>query len=246
MTPWLLALGSVALVSAASLIAVLALRADPDRMRRSSRYLVAFAAGGLLGDAFLHLIPESFERLPGGSTAPLLTLAGLLGFFVFERRLRSGGLHHRWHHLPPVAGVNLLGDALHNAVDGMVIAASFQVSIPIGLTTSAAVLLHELPQEIGDFGVLVHQGLPARRAIRYNLLSSLTAFVGVGVVALVGVGIGDLASYLLPVTAGGFLYLAGADLLPELQHDAGERSIAVDAGLIAAGVALMAALGWLE
>ena len=234
------ALVSVLLVSGVSLIGVLTLSWDEARLNRVAGSLVALAVGGLYGDAFLHLVPEAFERL-GPSRAPLWLMSGILGFFLLEKILRRRDLHHRRHH--PVAEMNLAGDAMHNLVDGMLIAASYGVSLPLGVATTAAVLLHEIPQELGDFGVLVHGGLPVRRALRLNLLSGLTALVGAVATLVIGARSEEFTVYLLPVTAGGFLYIAGSNLVPELQNEPGSAAdIARQLLWIAAGVAVMAAL----
>jgi zinc and cadmium transporter len=245
LSPVLLAAVGVALVSAASLLGVLGLAGAPERAQRRARGLIGFAIGALLGDVFLHLLPEALAQLSFQRTS-VLVLAGWTLFFTLERVLRHDSLHHRWHHLSPIVGVNLVGDGLHNVLDGMVIAASFQVDPALGLATTLAVLFHEIPQELGDFAILVHGGLPVRRALRLNLLSALAAFVGVAVVGLFGLRSQALAVALVPVTAGCFLYLAGTDLAPELHHERSLRSAVRDLVAIAAGVALMAALARLE
>jgi zinc and cadmium transporter len=238
MAVWFQTLGSVLAVSAASLVAVMLL-AGRDRLRWLSRHLVALAVGALYGDAFFHLLPEAVGRW-GVADACALTLGGLLFFFVVEKAVRRG-LHDRRHHARPVASMNLIGDALHNAIDGLVIGGSYAVDAQLGMTTTVAVLLHEIPQELGDFGVLVHGGLPAGRALRWNALVSLAAVVG----GIVGVLLGDvaeaLADAIVPVTAGAFVYLAGSDLVPELHgYGRGARVAMVQLVLIVAGIAMMA------
>lgn len=230
-------------MSAVSLAGVATLAWDETRLRRVASDLVALAVGGLYGDAFLHLIPEAFERMASGFRASLWIMGGILAFFLLEKVLRRRDLHHRRHHRT-VVEMNLTGDALHNLVDGMLIAASYQVGAPLGVTTTLAVLLHEIPQELGDFGVLVHGGLSPRRALRMNLLSGLAALVGAVLALLLGASIDRFSVYLVPITAGGFLYLAGSNLVPELQHESGRavRQLV----LIATGIALMAALGLFE
>jgi len=214
-------LASVALVSLLSLLGLLTLTWSEDRVRRIALWCVTFAVGALLGDAFLHLLPEALEQ-SGGRNACLWALAGMLGFFSLEKFLRGRHFHvhpHHAHAVAPRVVVNLVGDALHNLVDGMLVASSYLVSVPLGVATTIAVLLHELPQELGDFGILVHAGIPVRRALLWNLGSALTAFVGAGIALLLGLEVSSFAQTLVPVTAGGFVYLAAADLIPELQHE---------------------------
>lgn len=241
----LLALASVAAVTAISLVGVVALAWDEARLNRVSKDLVALAVGALYGDAFIHLIPEAFDRLER-IRASLFVMAGLLGFFLLEKLLRRRDLHHRRHHRP-VVEMNLAGDAMHNVVDGMLIAASYGAGLSLGLTTTVAVVLHEIPQELGDFGVLVHGGLSPRRALRMNLLSGLASMVGAILAIALGAGIAEFATYLVPITAGGFLYLAGSNLVPELQHEPGSPAeIVRQLALMGGGVAVMTGLALLE
>jgi zinc and cadmium transporter len=206
-----------------------------------------------LGDAFIHLIPETFGRGPGGETAmsrSLLILGGMLLFFVVEKLLRHRhGVLHAHHHRheplekPALAGVNILGDAIHNFIDGILIGASYLVSPTLGLSTTLAVLLHEIPQELGDFGILVHSGLSVRKAVLVNLGSASIAILGTALALLLGsVAHESIAGILIPVTAGGFVYLAAADLIPELQHDHSLRSLLVQTALISGGIAVMGLL----
>lgn len=242
----LLALVSVAAISAISLVGVFALTWDQVRLERVAKDLVALAVGALYGDAFIHLIPEAFERL-ARFQASLYVMSGVLGFFLLEKLLRRRDLHHRRHHHRPVVEMNLAGDAMHNLVDGMLIAASYGASLSLGLATTVAVLLHEIPQELGDFGVLVHGGVSPRRALRMNLLSGLAAMAGATLAIALGAGIAGFATYLVPITAGGFLYLAGSNLVPELQHEPGTPAeIARQLLLMGVGVGVMTGLGLFE
>jgi zinc and cadmium transporter len=253
---WGATLLSVLAVSLVSLVGLASLSLGEARVRRLSGVLVSFAVGVLLGDAFLHLVPDVF----GAGVRPLVPslsiLAGMLLFFVLEKlvRHRHGPLH-RHHHpdhaehagLPELATINVVGDALHNCVDGVLIAASYLASPALGLTTTLAVLFHEVPQELGDFGVLLHSGVPVRRALLLNLLSASAAIAGSVATLLAGRWAGTaVADVLLPVTAGGFVYIAAADLIPELQHDRSLRGLFVQAGLIALGIAVMALLTLVE
>jgi zinc and cadmium transporter len=246
-------LGSVLLVSLVSLVGVATLSLNEARTRRIAVILVSFAVGALLGDAFIHLIPESFSADPGQPLTPsLLMLAGMLVFFVVEKLLRHRhGLVHEHHHpdekRPELAAINVIGDAIHNFIDGVLIAASYLVNPLLGVSTTIAVLLHEIPQELGDFGVLLHSGLSVRKAVFLNLASASVAIVGAGATLLVGASFGGrVAAMLVPVTAGGFVYIAAADLIPELQHDRTLRALLVQAAVISLGITVMTALTLLE
>jgi zinc and cadmium transporter len=226
---------------------------DERRIRGVATVFVSFAVGALLGDAFIHLIPEIFGRADD-SGSPLrqsmLVLGGLMLFFVVEKLLRHRhGVLHAHHHEdrdapnPGLAAVNILGDAIHNFIDGVLIGASYLAGPTLGLTTTIAVLLHEIPQELGDFGILVHSGLTVRKAVLFNLASASVAILGT-LVALSAGAIAEraVAGVLLPVTAGGFVYLAAADLIPELQHDRSLRALVVQTFLIALGIGVMGVL----
>jgi zinc and cadmium transporter len=253
----LASLVSVFLVSLVSLVGLFTLSMKEARIRRAATFFVSFAVGALLGDAFIHLIPEIFgEAAPPQTTLArsLLILAGVLLFFVVEKLIRHRhGLLHEHHHpdhvvkRPELAAINLLGDAIHNFIDGVVIGASYIVSPTLGLSTTFAVMLHEIPQELGDFGVLVHSGVAVRKAVLLNLASASVAILGTAVALLLGTGAREtVAAFLLPVTAGGFVYLAAANLIPELQHDKSMRALLTQTSLIAAGLAIMALLTELE
>ena len=239
---------SVGAISALSLVGGAALAMSPRTLQKGLLVMISFAAGALLGDAFLHLIPQIAESETGFDlTASFSLLGGVLAFFVLEKVLH-------WHHshlpseevLHPVAVTNLIGDALHNFVDGAIIAGSFLVSTKIGIATTVAVALHEIPQELGDFGIMVHAGLRPRRALALNLLTALTAVIGATLVLLLAGPVAGIERVLVPLTAGGFVYIASTDLIPELhkEPEAG-KSAAQLAGLLA-GVGVMALLLTLE
>ncbi len=223
--------------------------------------LISLSVGGLLGDVFIHLLPEvSQER--GGFTlnVSLMVLAGILVFFVLEKFIL-------WHHhheietpeehakeihshdvcsLRSMRTMNLIGDGLHNFTDGLVIAASFLVSPTLGISTTLAVILHEIPQEIGDFGVLIHTGLTVKKALFFNFLSALACIFGALVVITIGHEVSGLNQFLIPITAGGFLYIAGSDLVPELKKAPGSKSSFTQLVFILIGIGLMFGLKYLE
>jgi len=211
-------------------------------------FLVSFAVGGLFGDAFIHLLPESFEKLGTNLTTSLYIVLGILIFFVLEKFIRWRHCHiaSPEGHPHPVAVMNLIGDGVHNLIDGMLIGASYTVSIPIGISTTLAIILHEIPQEIGDFGVLLHSGFSVKKAVAFNFLSAMTSILGAIISLFAGSHIEGYSSILLPITAGGFIYIAGSDLIPELQHEC-KLSISVLQFIsIILGVGIMAFLVVLE
>jgi zinc and cadmium transporter len=252
-----LAIASVVAVSLVSLAGLSTISMDEARVRRLATLFVSFAVGALLGDAFIHLIPQTFAgngplRVPLGPS--LLVLGGMMVFFVVEKLLRHrhGVLQDHYHGQHPVgrpelAAINILGDAVHNFIDGVVIGASYLVSPTLGVSTTIAVLLHEIPQEFGDFGILIHSGLTVRQAVMLNLGSASVAILGTAMSLVAGtVAEEAVTSALIPVTAGGFVYLAAADLIPELQHDRSLRALVVQTSLILAGIAVMGLITLIE
>lgn len=238
---WVYSLLAVTIVSLLSLIGVITLALRGEKLQGILLFLVSFAVGGLFGDAFIHLIPQAFEKLGNSVAVPLLVLAGILLFFVLEKFVRWRHCHvpTSEKHPHPVVFMNLIGDGVHNLIDGMVIAASFLVSFPIGLATTLAVILHEIPQEMGDFGVLVHGGLSINRALLFNFLTGLTAILGAVISLLIGPYVKDYALIIMPITAGGFIYMAGSDLIPSLHDESDPKKSGLQMIAILLGIAIM-------
>ncbi|MBI4451617.1 ZIP family metal transporter [Candidatus Woesearchaeota archaeon] len=212
---WILT--SVFIVSLISLIGALTLVVKQKLLFRLLPWLVAFAAGGMLGAAFFDLIPEALEG--NASRVPfLLVVAGILLFFVLEKFLYWYHCHKGKCDVHTFQYLNLVGDSIHNFLDGVIIAATFLADYRLGIITSLAVVFHEIPQELGDFGVLVYGGFSARKALFYNFLVSLTSVLGALLGYYFGIGNG-LTSTLVAFAAGGFIYIAAADLLPELHKE---------------------------
>lgn len=239
---------AVMAISAISLVGLVTLTLRGTVLRKSLLILISFAAGALLGDAFLHLLPEIVEEQDGFTISTSFgLLAGVIAFFVLEKVLH-------WHHahiaseevLHPVAITNLVGDALHNLVDGAIVAGAFLASTKLGIATAIAVALHEIPQEIGDFGILLHAGLPPRRALLLNFLTGLTAIAGAGLTLAASSFVQGLETVLIPVTAGGFVYIASTDLLPELHKEPEGGKSVVQLVALMMGIAVMAILLLLE
>lgn len=232
--------GGGLLMSIIALSGALLLLLPAHTLQATIMPLVAFAAGSLLGGAFLHMLPEAFEHQ--GGTAPLLwTLAGFVSFFLIEQ-----GLH--WHHCHrsdmPCRGtfsyLVLIGDALHNLVGGLAVGAAFLVDTRLGITLWLVAAAHEVPQEFGDFAVLIHGGMSRARALALNFASALTFLLG-GLLAYAGAQHLDV-SFLLPFAAGNFIYVGASDLIPEVQKHGGTKKGLVHLGALIAGMALMAVI----
>lgn len=249
MSPFVTSILSAIIISLISLIGIFFIFIKPKKINKITLFLVSFAIGALLGDAFIHLIPESFELIESTFIPSLLILGGILLFLILEKILRWRHCHefNCNDHPSHLVAINLIGDTLHNFIDGMLIAASFMVNFNVGLATSLAVLFHEIPQEIGDFGILIHGGLSKTKAILYNFLSALASILGVVLTFLIGQNFSNFSTFLIPITAGGFIYLAATDLIPELhRHQSKVSSSLIQLFCIILGISLMFLLVFLE
>ena len=238
---WLWTLASVVVISLISFIGVITLVIGRQRLQPAVFTLVGLAVGAMLGDAFIHLLPESFERTDTPLATSLYCLAGIVLFFVLEKFLlwRHDHAAEHTHPIHPVGYINLIADGLHNFIDGILVGASYLVSVPIGLATTLAVCLHEIPQEIGDFGILLHAGFTSTRALWLNFLTATLAIVGAVLSLLLGATMQSFATMVLPLAAGGFIYIAGSDLVPELHKERHPRQAAVQLLAIGVGIGLM-------
>lgn len=241
--PLLNILLAVTLVSVVSLVGIIFFGFKTN-IKTLTFYLISLASGTMLGGAFLHLIPEALE-----AKTPNVLLAisgGIFLFFVLEKLLiwRHCHLHedHGDHHRPVAAKMVLAGDAIHNFIDGVIIASAFLVSPSVGTSITLAIILHEIPQELGDYGILVHGGYTPKQALILNLVTATTSLAGalinyffLGTVVVV-------QEYILPVTAGGFLYIALADLIPQLHEQTSLKQTLQQIFLLATGFGLMVLL----
>lgn len=242
---WILA--STLLVSGISLIGIFFLSLSEKLFRKLLLMLVSFASGTLLGGAFLHLIPEalSSEALSAESENMFIViLSGILVFFLLEKFLWRH-CHERECPVHVFAYLSLLGDGVHNFIDGVIIAAGFlvgvplgSVNIPLGLATTLAVVSHEIPQEIGDFGILVYGGFSKVKALFYNLLSALMAVFGALLMYYFSSYLPSLA-YFLVFAAGSFIYIATTDLIPQLHKERDAWKSLVQFVLLLSGILLM-------
>ena len=235
---------SVFIVSSVSLIGVAILSLKEAFLKKYIFIFISLAIGSLLGDAFIHIIPEALENIANPALAGLLVIAGILFFFMLENYLHwhHHGEDEREHHIHPVGKLVLFSDGVHNFIDGIIIGVSFIASIPLGIATTLAVILHEIPQELGDFTVLLHSGYSRKRALWLNFISALTAVAGV-MVAFMLRGAGEFfVAVILPIAAGGFIYIALADLIPELHKSKQAAHAIFQIFGVVAGVLLMFAL----
>lgn len=207
-------------------------------------YLVSFAAGSMLGAAFLDLLPEALEK-GYNDTIPILILLGILLSFVLEKFL-NWHHHHTGHEHEEVHAftyLNLIGDALHNFVDGVVIAVSFMSNTALGITATIAIIAHEIPQEIGDFSILIYGGFSKAKALAYNFLSALVAVFGALLAYFYSPIIESASTYMMAFAVGGFIYIAGTDLIPEIQKEKDLKKSFMQLILMFIGIALIWLVG---
>jgi zinc and cadmium transporter len=240
--------GGILASSLLSLAGMLVFSIRKGFIERMMIFLISFSTGAMLGDVFLHMLPEMIEETGFLERSWFLILGGVLASFILEKFIH-------WHHchvMPtkehyhPVGTMSLIGDLLHNALDGMLIAGAFMIDPTVGFATLAAVIVHEIPQEISDYALLIYSGYGKKKAIMFNLLASLSAFLGAIFVLGFSTVLPNLSLYLLPVAAGNFLYIAGSDLIPELHKETGIRRSTLQLLWMVCGIAFMVALTWLE
>mgnify|MGYP001592551388 CR=1 FL=1 len=229
---------STFLVSLLSFIGILGFLLNKKILEEALLVLIALSAGALMGGAFLHLIPEA-SRMIKMNTVFIYVLAGFALFFILERVLFWRHCHEEKCSVHSFAYMNLAGDALHNLIDGLVIAGSFTAGIPLGITTTIAVALHEIPQEISDFGVLVYGGFKRKTALLLNFAIALAAMLGGIIGFFLSSSIKSSIPLLLSIAAGGFIYIAASDLVPELHKEKSIKKALLAFGFFILGIMLM-------
>ncbi len=254
---WFYSIVSVLIIGSISLIGLATISINEEKLKKVLLYLVSFSTGALLGDAFIHLLPEVIEE-SGGMTfsISMSVLLGIVLSFVVEKFIHWHHCHHthsakcleehHTHQVQSFAKMNLIGDAVHNLIDGLIIGGSYLVSFPVGIATTLAVILHEIPQEIGDFGILLHGGYTRKRALFLNFITALTAVVGVIIALVASQYIPHLTTFLIPFAAGGFIYIAGSDLMPELHKETNSKKSFFQLLALLAGIAIMASMIFFE
>lgn len=245
---WIYSLVSVILVSLISFIGVFTLSIKTEKLKKILIYLISFSAGALLGDAFIHLLPEIVEKTGFTLDISIYILTGIVIFFGLEKVINWQHCHHpiTENHVHPFVYMNLVGDGFHNLLDGLIIGASYIISMPIGVATTTAIALHEIPQEIGDFGVLVHGGFSKVKALFMNFASSLLAVVGVIIALTLKNFIDNLEIILVALAVGGFIYIASSDLIPELHKETGKKKSLLQVIVFIIGILIMLGLLVLE
>lgn len=247
---------SVLIVSFISFVGLLFVSINEKVLKNIIFVLVSFSVGALFGDAFVHLIPQAFES---GIKSPIISafiIAGIIIFFVLEKFIHwrhshsevdeACETHKEEIEIKPIGYIILLSDAAHNFLDGMIITASYLVSVEVGITTTIAVVLHEIPQEIGRFGLLVHSGFTRIKALIFNFYSALFAVLGAAISLSFGGKIGGFAPIIISIAAGGFIYIAGSDLVPEIHKTSDPKKSLIQFISILGGIALMFAFLMIE
>lgn len=239
---------SVFLVSLMSFTGVLFLSFKIDKLKNLLFVLISLAAGGLFGGVFFHLLPEAYEEISNDRLISFLILLGIVLFLFLEKILHWRHCHEptcKEH--PHILGyMNLISDGFHNLLDGIVIGVTYLVDPALGMATTLAVILHEIPQEIGDFGVLIYAGFSKQKALLYNFLLALTAVIGVILVFIFGQTLSEFLKYILPLAAGGFLYIAGSDLIPEIKKELTLKKSLLQILSVLFGIGLMYILMFIE
>ncbi len=253
-SPAFLSFLSVVIVSAIPLLCIGFFFIREDLVRRSILFLVSFSTGALLGDVFLHMIPEMSTGQDFTGDLHVI-LAGIVVSFAIEKLIHWRHCHvlpssddheHEHAHHHPVGMLMLIGDAIHNFIDGLVIAASYFVSVPIGIATTIAVMLHEIPQEIGNFAILIHSGYTRKQSLLFNLFSQSLAILGAIFLIVTSNIVTGFTDFLLPFAAGNFLYIAGSDLIPELHKETGTRYALLQLLFMILGILMMLGLTFLD
>ena len=232
------------IVSLVALIGIILVGIKLEKLKRVLIYFVGFSAGALFGGAFFHLLPEIVSEKGFTFTISALLLLGIVLFFIIEKIIHW---HHNLipfekEHVHPLAIMSLVGGSFHNLLDGLVIGASFLINIPVGIAITTAIILHKIPKEMGWFGILVHGGFSKSKAIIFSYLSSLFTMVGAVISLILSNYIENIQFFIVPIAIGGFIYLAGSDLIPELHKEPGLKRSILQLMAILAGILLMGLL----
>lgn len=226
-------------MSLVSIIGILTLFLKEKILSKILLLLVGLSAGAMMGSAFLSLLPEAMEGFGANSILPyLLTLIGFVVFFLIEKFLHWRHCHKKHCEIHSFGYMNVFGDGAHNFIDGLILAATFLTDEKLGIVALIAIILHEAPQEMSDYGVLLFAGFKKVRALVLNYISASMVIAGGMVGYFVGAA-NDFVKYLLPIAAGGFIYIAAADLLPEIKKEIKPRRFLPSFLMFIVGIVLM-------
>jgi zinc and cadmium transporter len=230
--------------SVGALIGGLVLLSNQKFALKISHFLASFAAGVLLGTAFFDLLPEALhEGEESGVDIFFWALVGIIIFFLLERFIHWFHHHEEYHEhekeSKSTIPLIIISDTVHNFIDGIVIAATFLVNIPLGIVTALAVFAHEVPQEIGDFGLLLHKGLSRKKIIIVNILSAAVALLGAIGTFLLGNVLEGYIPIFLAITAGFFVYIAASDLIPEIHYEKRKGFAFIETVLLILGIVVI-------
>jgi zinc and cadmium transporter len=245
-------IGTSILISLFAFIGIFTLAINDKILNKILLILVSLSAGALMGGAFLHLIPEAVEKTSYGIAEQsgkihleipidifIFILFGFILFFVIEKVLHWRHCHKKQCDVHTFQYMNLVGDTIHNFIVGLILAASFVTSIELGFSTTIAIAAHEIPQEIGDFGVLVYGGFEKKKALVLNFIVALTIIIGGVVGYLLSQSVDQATSFLLPFAAGGFIYIAATDLIPEIKKELDMKKYMVTLIVFILGIFIM-------
>ncbi len=255
---YIYAIGSVFIISLISLIGLSIASIKTSKLNKILFIFVSVSVGALLGDAIIHLIPELFEKAKNTTSASLYILLGIVSFFILEKFLRWKHTHEveedcrndihsqikegsDQHKNSPshIGSMLVISDGIHNLIDGIIIGTSYLISIEVGIATTIAIILHEIPQEISEFGVLIQSGFSKTKALYVNFLSAITAIVGTLIALFVGPSIDNFVPVFIGFAAGSFIYIAGSDLIPEIHKTSDIKRSLIQLVAILFGISIM-------
>ncbi|MDD4901743.1 MAG: ZIP family metal transporter [Patescibacteria group bacterium] len=219
-------------------VAVLFLFFKRETLSKITIFLVSLSAGALIGGAFLHLLPEAAEKMDS-TMLYFIVLSAFIFFFFMEKLLFWRHCHEENCSVHSFGYMNLVGDSVHNFIDGLVIASTFLIDIKLGIITTLVIALHEIPQEIGDFGVLIHAGFEKKKALIVNYIVALTVVLGGVVGYFISFALNNIIPFLLPFAAGGFIYIAASDLMPEIRKETNLKKAVSSFVIFILGIVLM-------
>lgn len=244
-------LSAVVLTSLLSFLGIFFFLFEESTIRKLLLYFVSLSTGALLGDVFIHIIPDLAESSDFSKSLYIL-LVGILFSFILEKIIHWRHCHvlpsdaHAHHHHHPMGIISIVGESMHNFIDGLVIASAFLASVPIGISTTIAVVLHEIPHEVGNVAILLHSGYSKEKALLFNCLSAATSILGALLVIVLSTTSVALGDFVLPFAAGNLLYIAGSDLIPELHKETELRKTLGQLVCIVLGMAIMYGVKLLE